>query len=101
MNAKYKFVTNVLCKHLAQIHSEDIKEILRMGNTTKDNKAKSMSIYEVAKEMGKSQSFVRIGLQRGRLPFGIAEKISTRYTYYISPAKFYNYIGKELPAKYR
>lgn len=54
------------------------------------------------KKCGKSQQFVRIGIQRGFLPFGIAEKVSgNKYTYYISAEKFYKYIGKELPAKYQ
>lgn len=61
----------------------------------------NISISEAAKEMGKSQSFVRIGLQRGTLPFGTAEKLSSKYTYYISPKKFYDYIGKEVPMKYQ
>ena len=43
--------------------------------------------------MGKSEMFVRIGLQRGLRPFGIAVKTSSKYIYYISPNKFYQYIG--------
>ena len=45
--------------------------------------------------MKKSEQFIRIGLQRGLLPFGTAVKLSTRYTYYISPKLFYEYIGQE------
>lgn len=52
-----------------------------------------LKVKDVAKAMGKSEMFVRIGLQRGLLPFGIAIKISSKYTYYISPSKFYEYIG--------
>lgn len=63
--------------------------------------SKNVKIEEAAKEMGKSQQFVRIGLQRKTLPFGVAEKLSTKYTYYISPIQFYNYIGKAIPNKYR
>lgn len=37
--------------------------------------------------MGCSGQFVRIGLQRGILDIGEAVKMSTRYTYNISPAK--------------
>lgn len=55
---------------------------------------KSLSIKEAAKMMGKSDQFVRIGLQRGILPFGSAVKLSSKWTYYISPTKFYEYVGK-------
>ena len=53
----------------------------------------NLKIKDVAKAMGKSEMFVRIGLQRGLRPFGIAVKTSSKYTYYISPNKFYQYIG--------
>jgi hypothetical protein len=52
-----------------------------------------MKIKEAAELMGKSQQFVRIGLQRGLLPFGTAVKMSSKWTYYISPKKFYEYVG--------
>jgi hypothetical protein len=44
--------------------------------------------------MGKSPQFVRIGLQRGILPFGKAVKQSSIWTYHISPKLFYEYIGE-------
>lgn len=53
---------------------------------------KKISIAEAAKEMGVSQQFVRIGLQRGILKFGCAVKMSNRYTYHISPKLFNDYI---------
>lgn len=56
---------------------------------------KSLSIHEAAEIMGKSDQFVRIGLQRGILPFGSAVKLSTRWTYYISPSRFYEYVGRD------
>jgi hypothetical protein len=47
--------------------------------------------------MGKTPQFVRVGLQRGRLPFGTALKQKegrfSKYSYYISPAKFLDYTG--------
>lgn len=58
---------------------------------------KSLSVKEAAEMMGKSQQFVRIGLQRGLLPFGVAIKMSSIWTYYICPKKFYKYIkGEEI-----
>ena len=56
---------------------------------------KKLSIKEVAKEMNKSEQFVRVGLQNGVFPFGTAVKLSNRYSYHISPQKFYEYMGKE------
>ena len=52
-----------------------------------------MKVAEAAKLLGKSQQFVRIGLQRGILPFGYAVKMSTKWTYYISENKFREYLG--------
>ncbi len=53
-----------------------------------------LSIREVAKIMHKDPKYVREGLKQQVLPFGAAVKVSSRYSYYISPEKFYNYIGK-------
>ena len=53
-----------------------------------------ISVKEAAEAMGKSQQFVRVGLQRGILPFGTAVKLSSVWTYYISPKLFYEYIGE-------
>ncbi|MPM39329.1 hypothetical protein SDC9_85962 [bioreactor metagenome] len=54
---------------------------------------KNISIQKAAELMGKSEQFVRVGLQRSILPFGTAVKLSSRWTYYISPSKFYDYVG--------
>ena len=55
--------------------------------------SKSISVKEAAKIMGKSEQFVRIGLQRGLLPFGQAINMSSIYTYYISQKLFEEYVG--------
>ncbi len=54
---------------------------------------KNIKIKDAARLMGKSEMFVRIGLQKGSLKFGTAEKLSTKYTYHISPKLFYEYLG--------
>lgn len=54
---------------------------------------KHLPVIKAAEIMGKSQQFVRIGLQRGLLPFGTAVKMSSKWTYYISPEKFCEYVG--------
>ena len=52
-----------------------------------------LSIGEAAELMQVSQQFIRVGLQTGILPFGYAVKTSSKWTYYISPAKFTEYTG--------
>ena len=52
-----------------------------------------ISIESAAGIMGKSKQFIRVGLQKGLLPFGTAVKMSSTYTYYISPKKFFEYTG--------
>lgn len=58
---------------------------------------KNISVKEAAKFMGKHEMFVRIGLQNGTLPFGVAIKQpnKTKYSYYISPKLFFEYVGIE------
>lgn len=52
-----------------------------------------MTVAETASLMGVSRDYVRIGLQRGLLPFGTAVKMSNRYTYFISAKKVFEYLG--------
>lgn len=53
-----------------------------------------MTVKEAAKLLGKSEQFIRIGLQRGILPFGYAVKMSSKWTYHISDHKICEYVGK-------
>lgn len=65
-------------------------------STTSDFSGKNVPINIAAKAMGKSPMFVRIGLQRGILPFGAALKTdesNEQYDYYISPKLFADYTG--------
>ena len=54
---------------------------------------KKFGIAQAAALMGVSPQFVRIGLQTGKLPFGTAVKMSSRWTYYINEEKFLAYIS--------
>ncbi len=54
---------------------------------------KKLSVKEAAALMGKSVQFVRIGLQRGAFNFGSAVKLSSRWSYHISPELFYEYLN--------
>lgn len=55
-----------------------------------------LSVKKAAELMEASESFVRIGLQKGIFPWGYAVKMSSYYTYYISPKKFTEYTGIEV-----
>lgn len=57
-----------------------------------------ISIKEASLLMKKSPQFIRVGLQQQKLPFGTAVKLSDRWSYYISPKLFYEFIGKEAKA---
>jgi hypothetical protein len=57
--------------------------------------SKNVSIAEAAERLGKSRQFVRIGLQDGFLKFGTAVKMSSKWTYHISPALLDGYLGSE------
>lgn len=57
---------------------------------------KKITTDEAARCLGKSRQFVRIGLQRGLLPFGNAVPgVGGSWNYYINPAKFKEYVGAE------
>lgn len=55
---------------------------------------KNISVKEAAEILGVSQQFVRIGLQQGTLPIGTAVKMSSRWTYHISPKLLKEYVGE-------
>lgn len=56
---------------------------------------KNISVKEAAEILGVSEQFIRIGLQREKLPIGTAVKMSSRWTYHISPKLLKEYIGEE------
>ena len=58
---------------------------------------KRLSVVDAAELMGVTQQFIRIGLQRNVFPFGYAVKRERRWSYYISPMKFTEYTGIEVP----
>lgn len=52
---------------------------------------------QAAQCLGKHSQFVREGLKRGILPFGNAVPgTGDKFTYYISPVKFREYVGAEI-----
>ena len=56
---------------------------------------RQMKVNEAAKRLGKSEQFVRIGLQNERLPFGTAVKVQKKWNYHISDKLFNDYLGKD------
>ena len=52
-----------------------------------------LSVSDVAKLMNVSEQFIRIGLQKGLLPFGYAVKMSSKWTYFVSKEKFQEHTG--------
>ena len=47
-----------------------------------------LSVTKAAELMGVSAQFLRISLQQGSIPFGLATKMSSRWTYVIFKEKF-------------
>ena len=59
-----------------------------------DSSQNNMTIEEASRLMGVSRQFIRVGLQKGILPFGYAVQVSAgRFTYFISRQKFFEHTG--------
>lgn len=54
---------------------------------------RNIKVSDAAKIIGKSEQFIRIGLQRNILPIGHAVKMSSKWTYHISPKLLDEYVG--------
>lgn len=54
-----------------------------------------LTIIDVAAKLGVSPQSLRIGLQRGELPFGHAIKTSGKYTYVLYEKKLKEFIDYE------
>jgi hypothetical protein len=59
-----------------------------------ENKNMNIKVSDAAKILGKSEQFVRIGLQRKLLPIGTAVQMSSKWTYHISPKLLKEYVGE-------
>lgn len=66
---------------------------MTLQNEATSEAPRSISVSDAAATLGKSQQFVRVGLQRGLLPIGTAVKMSSRWTYHISPKLLDAYCG--------
>ncbi|MEG0258435.1 MAG: hypothetical protein RR595_05610 [Lysinibacillus sp.] len=65
-----------------------------MDSVIENTQIQNVSVSDAAKVLGKSPQFVRIGLQRQLLPFGVAVQMSSKWTYHISPKLLKQYVGE-------
>lgn len=73
-----------------------MKHKSNQSNSNTSCEGRNVPVTVAARIMGKSPMFVRIGLQRGLLPFGVAFKTDEaheQYDYYISPHQFAEFTG--------
>lgn len=63
--------------------------------TDDPNGLRNVPVAEVANRLGKSEKFIRVGLQKRILPFGVAVQLSSKFSYHISPKLLDEYIGKQ------
>ena len=57
----------------------------------------ALAVKDVARVLGVTPQFLRLGLQQGRFPFGAAVKFK-RWAYYINSAQLHDYINKRKEA---
>ncbi len=62
----------------------------------KDMDTGKIKVTEAAAVLHVSDQFVRIGLQRGILPIGTAVRMSSKWTYQISPKLLEDYSGADI-----
>ena len=55
---------------------------------------KTLTVKETSKILGKTEQFIRIGLQRGILPFGHAVLMDKEWSYVIYKKKLEDYVGE-------
>lgn len=76
--------------------------MVTLNDEKRDYGGRNVPVNVAARIMGKSPQFIRIGLQRGILPIGIAFKTSDcnmQYDYYISPRLLADFTGFNLDAE--
>lgn len=56
------------------------------------NYPNKLTVKQAAALMGVTPQFLRLGLQQGRFPFGVAIKMK-RWAYYINASRFYDYLA--------
>lgn len=64
------------------------------------NNEPRISVNMAAKILNVSPQYVRIGLQRERLPIGTAVRMEKNWSYHISPKLLSEYIGEDIVKNY-
>lgn len=84
-----------LCENTESTKGQDKSDkIQQLGEIKKGEGARTLTVKETAKKMGKNPQYIRIGLQLQRLPFGSAvECPGGRWSYHISEGAFNIYMG--------
>lgn len=67
--------------------------MIKLSKVSENQEVQCISVSQAAKILGKSEQFVRIGLQRQLLPIGVAVQMSSKWTYHISPKLLRDYVG--------
>ena len=75
---------------------ENYFETFMPAATVQNDEVENLPVVLVAKLMKKSKEFVEDGLKQGTCPFGYAVKMK-KWSYYISPKRFTEYTGIEVP----
>lgn len=55
-----------------------------------------VTVKEAAEILGTSQEYIRLGIRQGVLPIGTAVKMSSVWTYHISPKLLQEYSGVDV-----
>lgn len=83
-------------KILAQATGVTFDFLMNDNNAVETLFINKISVKEAARCMRKSDQFIRVGLQRGIFPFGVAVPgIGRCWNYYINPVKFRDYVGEK------
>lgn len=86
-----EYVASLTVKATPEDKTNAIEDVNSQQTQTCDNNR--LTVKRAAELMGCTQQFIRVGLQRGILTFGTAIKMSSVWTYYISPQKFEEVTG--------
>lgn len=65
-------------------------------SVTEKEQVSNIKVSDAARILGKSEQFVRVGLQRNILPIGTAVQMSSKWTYHISPKLLEEYTGTKV-----
>lgn len=92
LDGKYKPAQNVL-ERLASAIGCEVDDLSKPDEVKTLRKPGNITVAYAAQQLGIPTQTLRVALQQGLYPFGVAIKMSGRYTYQITPSLFEEYIG--------